>query len=410
MILMLTVLLELFLLVGCPQNTPPESTSIDDSLLSVVSEKNEPTAEDEMFKYLNNTYYKLTNVRSLNIVYIGGSVTDGYGASDQKTQSWVAHTTNWFKESFPDAKITSAKKSIGGTGSYLADFRFDSEVASQEPDLLFIEFAINDKYNGEKYDRVVRTSETLVRKAYAANPNIDIVYVLTFDSSVQKYDYEQLRAHRDVAKEYGLPVIKLGESFYKKLQKTGDEFSKYFMDGVHPNDEGYKFYSEVIIDLLSSELIKENAVQTSLKAKSLPEKQLSKFPLMTDARLVTSDKIDLSEADGWNYQYSNFSYLGMRYNGRIFSNTVGSKFTLTFEGTDFGLCYGIGPSMGKISCTIDGGDPIIIDAYRANLNPKEMPIAWNIEAGTHTVVIELLTEKNDASTGHNFEIGALLVN
>lgn len=66
--------------------------------------------------------------------------------------------------------------------------------------------------------------------------------------------------------------------------------------------------------------------------------------------------------------------------------------------------------MGKISCTIDGGEPIIIDAYRANLNLKEMPIAWNLEAGKHTVVIELLTEKNDASTGHDFEIGALLVN
>ena len=283
-------------------------------------------------------------------------------------------------------------------------------MASKEPDLLFIEFAINDKYNGENYDRVVRTSETLVRKAYAANPNMDIVYVLTFDAGVQKYDYEQLRAHKDVAQKYDLLFIKLGESFYKMLQKTGDEFSKYFMDWVHPNDEGYKFYSEVIIDFLSSELIKEDVVRTSLKAKSVPDAQLSKFPLMTDARLVTADKIDLSEAEGWNYQYTGFSYLGMRYKGRIFSNTAGSKLTFTFEGTDLGLCYGIGPSMGKISCTVDGGEPVIIDAYRANINPKEIPLAWNLDAGQHTVVIELLDEKNDASAGYDFEIGAILVN
>ncbi len=422
--LALVILVLLFILPtfgGCAGvNDPADGTGTSDNSSNASSNgttsapdsgtTKEPIEDDQMFTYLNNTYYKLTKDKSLNIVYMGGSVTSGYGASDQNTKSWRAYTTKWIKECFPDATVNGINAAIGGTGSYLADFRFDTDVAAKDPDLLFIEFAINDRYNAQTQENVVRTSETLVQKAYAANPNIDIVYVLTFDQSVRQYDYEQLKGHRDVAKKYGLPFIKLGKSFYSMLQKTGDDFSKYFMDSVHPNDVGYEYYFGLIKEFLGSELIKDTAVETELKAKTLPEKNVSKLPLMTDARLIVSNKIDLSSSDGWKHQAANFSYMGMRYSGRVFSNTVGSKLTFTFEGTDVGLLYGIGPSMGKVSCTVDGGDPVVIDAYSASLNPKEKPLTWSLAPGKHTVVIELLGEKNSSSQGHDFEIGAILVN
>ncbi|MBQ4137612.1 MAG: hypothetical protein IJD67_05815, partial [Clostridia bacterium] len=44
-------------------------------------------------EYLQNTYYRLTNDKKLNIVSVGGSVTDGYGATDQNTKSWRYLTT-----------------------------------------------------------------------------------------------------------------------------------------------------------------------------------------------------------------------------------------------------------------------------------------------------------------------------
>ena len=98
----------------------------------------------------------------------------------------------------------------------------------------------------------------------------------------------------------------------------------------------------------------------------------------------------------------------MRYNGRIFSKLKGSKLTVKFSGTDFGICYGIGPNMGIVTCTVDGGEPVVIDAYRANINPKDAVIAWDIEDGDHTAVIEI-TGANEQSGGCEFEIGALLI-
>ena len=361
-------------------------------------------------KYLDNTYYKLKNDKELTIVYTGGSVTNGDGSTDRNTKSWAGLTTAWFKETYPDADVKGVKAAIGGTGSYLASFRFEGEIKPHEPDLLFIEFAINDAYNAQDYDSVVRTSETLVQKAYQLNPNIDIVYVLTFDEPRKIQNYVQLKAHMDVAKKYGLLYIKLSEPFYQMLYRTGTEFSDYFTDAVHPNDEGYQFYASVITEQLGKVLSEaaENPPQ-ALRAVTLPDQTLSKLPLMLNADMIYSDDIKLGTSEGWKHENNSYSWLGMKYNGRIFANTIGSKFTFTFEGTDFGIAYGIGTDMGILSCTVDGGTPVLIDACKTYSNPKEAIVAWNLPQGEHTVVIELIG-KNEASGGCNFEIGALLIN
>ncbi len=371
-------------------------------------------------EYLSNTYYNLTQGdKTLNIVYLGGSVTSGQGATDPETESWRALTTAWLKEQYPEATITAVNAAIGGTGSYLADFRYDTDVKVHNPDLLFVDFAINDYYTNQSYEDVVRTSETLIRKAYEANPYIDIVYVLTFDSVVGEADFEQLRAHRDVAQKYDIPVIKLSTSFYSMLEdknkpgatietsgegedaKYSNNFDYYFTDWVHPNATGYAFYADVITEFLGKDLGKYEG-DVTLNAKELPEQQMSELPLMTNAHLVLSNEIDMTGANGWAYQASNFSYKGMTYGGRIYTNTVGSTFTFTFTGTDIGLLYGLGTNMGKITCAVDGGEAIVIDA-KGSQNPKEKPIGWNLENGTHTVVITF-------TEGTAFEIGAILVN
>lgn len=411
-------------IAGCTgDSTPPSDKDVSDDTTNEIVQPEQESPESEtdsenpegeekqMLKYLNNTYYKLTHDKSLNIAFAGGSVTDGYGSSDQSTKSWAYLTTQWFKAKFPDAKVNGTKVSIGGTGSYLADFRFEREIKTKNPDLFFIEFAVNDKYNGVSYDSVVRTSETLVQKAYAANPNMDIVYILTFDSGTGTADYDQLKAHRDVAEKYGLMCIKLSDHVYSMLEETGEEFSEYYKDGVHPNDKGYEYYASVITEYIGNDIIAGEGKEIGevlLKAAVLPEENLSKEPLLLDANMVYANELKLIDATGWDFQQTGFSWLGMRYNGRIFADSVGEKFTYEFDGTDFGICYGIGPDMGTITCTVDGGEPVVINAYRGNKNPKEGIVAWNLEKGKHTVTVEVTAANENGKA--EFEIGALLIN
>ena len=129
------------------------------------SEESKPTVSyaDEVFapartysknavankRTLSNTVYKLKTDKKLNVLYYGGSVTVGVGSSSGN--SWAKKSEAWLKETYPDAEINCTNSAIGGTGVYYGNMRADSAVFAHKPDLLFVEFALNDKYENFYY-------------------------------------------------------------------------------------------------------------------------------------------------------------------------------------------------------------------------------------------------------------------
>ncbi len=361
---------------------------------------------------LANTYYKLTQDKKLDMVFIGGSVTEGNGASSKAT-SFPSVIGDKLKADYPDAEINVHNLAIGGTTSEFAVYRYMHEMAPVNPDVLFIEYCINDYYTGIPYDRVVQTSESIVRIAQRENPYIDIVYVFTFDKTVADSDYTQLTAHKAVAEYYGFPYVKLSEGFYPMLAETGTQFEEYFKpnDGVHANDKGYAFFAQTICETLDRELaLAAEAEEITYKERVLPEKTLC-GKLLKYADMVVSDRILLtaSENNGWTHQNTDYSWVGRRYNGIIAPEEVGSKFSYEFYGTEVGIAYAKGPDMGNLLCSVDGGEPVLVNAYLSYGNPKIAIIAQNLESGYHTITVEL-AEKDEQSIGNKAQIAALLIN
>ncbi len=357
-----------------------------------------------------NAYYRLTNDKELNMVFIGGSVTEGNGASSSRT-SFPSVVAQKLGKDFGDAKINLHNLAIGGTTSEFAVYRYMREMLPKKPDILFIEYCINDNYTGLSYDRVVQTSESIVRIARRENPYIDIVYVFTFDKNVGKTDYPQLKAHKAVAEHYGLPYVKLADSFYPTLFETGTSFEEYFKDSVHANDKGYALFADAIYQTLNKQFnYARLSGDVSYTEYELPEKTLSE-KLLDSANMVFSNEIlgNSKNVSGWAHKDSNFSWVGKRYNGILFSNTEGSTLTYEFEGTEIGVAYARGPEMGNVICTVDDKEPVTVNGYLSYGNPKIAIIASNLSEGKHTIKIELCG-KDDKSSGFDFQIGGLLIN
>src|SRR3569623_990170 len=108
------------------------------------------------------TVAKLANKKQLTIGYYGGSLMAGAGASNAAKTSWRARTTAWCKEHFPEAAITEVNAASGGTGADLGAFRCANDLLTKDPDLVFIEFAVND--GGTPALRVKRSMEGDVRQ------------------------------------------------------------------------------------------------------------------------------------------------------------------------------------------------------------------------------------------------------
>ena len=85
----------------------------------------------------------------------------------------------WFVDNFPKAKINNINRAIGATGSRFGLYRLSRDVLPYKPDLIFIEFAINDYYHPEDSGDSLMMMETMIREIKTAYPDCEIVTLLT---------------------------------------------------------------------------------------------------------------------------------------------------------------------------------------------------------------------------------------
>lgn len=219
---------------------------------------------------LANTYAKLTEQKKLKVVYFGGSVTVGAGSSNGGAYSWRALIGEWLKNNFPEADITNCNKGIGETGTHLGAYRVKKAVIDEKPDLLFIEYSINDLYDSASYQRASMQFETIVRQVREQLPECDIVTIMVTEESCapaamndspQLALHAQALAHEDICQIYNIPTIHVGRALVREIfpddwqSKKTEIWPLYMTDIVHPTDLGYKAYYSVIKEFFKNTLI-----------------------------------------------------------------------------------------------------------------------------------------------------------
>ena len=177
---------------------------------------------------------------AVNVVFLGGSITWGAAATDPQKTSYRALVSSWLATTFPKAHINSIDAAIGGTGSKLGVFRMDRDVTPYDPDLLIVEFAVNDSESPD----TAETMEGILRKLHAHNPETAVVILVLGAGG----DYSALptwTSHRSLAASYGLPCIDVVSPVQKRM-KDGLSTGEFLSDGCHPNDTGYRLYADII--------------------------------------------------------------------------------------------------------------------------------------------------------------------
>jgi len=193
----------------------------------------------------------------------------------------------------------------------------------------------------------------------------------------------------------------MGYALWKKLHDTGADWKTLTVDTVHPNDEGYRIYADVLIHYL---------MQHQSDAPSKPHTHLP--PPLVKNPFSHGELADAwtVNAPGWIKETE--SLVG-RYPHRLCSNTPGETLTYDFTGSVIGLYWLMGPDSGDIEWSIDSGemhrasswDIYALHYSRANY----LILADNLTQGKHQLHIKVLSEKNNQSKGTWIRIGAFLV-
>lgn len=191
----------------------------------------------------------------ITIAFIGGSITQGAGAVPINTGCYAYKTFQRLCDLTgrgTEDNIHYIKAGVGGTPSELGMLRYERDVlrdGSVEPDIVVVEFAVNDEGDetkGECYD-------SLVRRILGA-PNCPAVILLfaVFDN-----DWNLQERLSPVGRAYDLPMVSVRdavvEQFYKK-PGAGRVFSKpqFFYDCFHPTNLGHTVMADCIAHMLQT--------------------------------------------------------------------------------------------------------------------------------------------------------------
>lgn len=346
---------------------------------------------------LSNFSAKVRNNRKVHVGYFGGSITAA-------TEGWRDLTYNWFRSSFPQTIFTQTNAAIGGTGSDLGVFRVESDVISQSPDLVFMEFAVND--GGKPKEYIKKNVEGIVRKIWKALPTTDICFVYTVDETKCKnllageIDAAVL-AMEEIADHYGIPSIHLGEGVVRLLQKGMLVFTAnrrennhqivFSEDGVHPLPEsGHPIYAAQIIRHMPEMMAVANDNPHRLPgAYAIGNREDAKKIALNELQISNSWK-EVSPTDELTRKFHQFL-------PQIYKGVPGSTIKFTFKGTMLGLYDIVGPKSGIWKITVDGEtkECVRFDKYCTYTRLASMIVFDELENKAHQVEMEVLARVPD---------------
>ena len=338
---------------------------------------------------------------TFRIAFLGGSITEGAGASDRKNR-YSSRTVAAIAHRYPALNIEEINAGVGGTPSALGLFRTERDIVEKEPDLVFVEFAVNDGGNAEcgKY------MEGIVRRLLRYKRDLPIVFLYTFAANMYEGYLEgkepvSVRAHHAIAAHYGIPEINLGPDFTRKIRAYGGDHLVLLKDGAHPNNDGYATYTDTVMATLFDF---DFAIR-------FPEETASGVeytsPHMEYASKVLADHPE----DFSGFAVSSFSLYG-RTADYIYAPLPGSRLTFRFRGRALGAYIAIEKDSGDMLLSVDGGEEKCVstwDTYALRFNRSAFAMLWEGEEGDHTLTLTVAPTKNEKSEGHIVRIGAFLV-
>jgi lysophospholipase L1-like esterase len=353
---------------------------------------------------------KMKSGAPVTVAYLGGSITNGAGTHPQKgtgplgeydysdydpeKHSWRALTFAWLKENYETrpGQFEMIHAALGGTGSELGAYRYALDVGPSDPDLLFIEFVVNDAGAGPLSDdphaagSIYRTLKSIVSQARSDNPDIAIFMPFSTmrdfptDTSQKRENVASSRArYTRAAVQYQIPFVDIAKAYFENDLAPEIDRERIFDgemspgNGVHPSPHGHKAFAMAVNQTV--EQILNSGEFCFPPADALPG--TAPFPIAPRVFLAQ----DLVEfADGWELvedskaqaRYSIFA--GKK---TLLASDAGATLRFPFKGSaialwpQFDLGAGLSGRMevlldGESVCFMTGGNPVAAGDRKIN--------------------------------------------
>ena len=218
----------------------------------------------------------------ITLGYLGGSITAGSNADPMETNCYAYLTTEWWKQTFPNADIRYGNAGIGATDSYIGVHRVDDDLLWAKPDLIVVEFSVNDSLpiNQESYDSL------LLHLLKQDNAPAVVPLIICSDSHCY------VQEHMPVIESYDLPAISyysLVFGGYVSWESVGHP------DMIHPVNTGHQLIAHILTNYYLHVLA---SMDEEGEEYTIPEEHLT-AARFENADILYNDDITPTSSEGF---------------------------------------------------------------------------------------------------------------
>ncbi len=200
----------------------------------------------------------------IRITCVGSSCTEGSGSSNNATKSYPAQMGQMLGDGFVitnagrgGTTVVNNPPSGVGVYSYMTVEQWQQGLQS-EPDIMIMFVGSNDATNGrwnvDGYKEAFIRDYKIIMETYMALPSHPYVFISypyqSSDGDRHQYIPEIMEIIDDLQVEYNCGLIDFYTITEQLFQEQNNGGTKYWTDGVHPNDAGYERIAEVAKDAI----------------------------------------------------------------------------------------------------------------------------------------------------------------
>lgn len=187
-------------------------------------------------------WQNLLQKKQIRLGFIGGSVTMGFVKDHVEERAYPQMLGASLRARGYDAQVTVCAEP--GMNTMHANLLAEERLLSHEPDIVFIEFSINET----TLKPSVVSFESLVRRMLLRpNPPIVCLFVLR---NVNDYHCESYML--PIAEHYGLPCVRLRTGFNPAMERGELQWADYADEESHPNQDGHRMLADCLLHLLDA--------------------------------------------------------------------------------------------------------------------------------------------------------------
>ena len=340
---------------------------------------------------LRDVFAKARKGEKIVIGVIGGSITRA-GAKISPDKRCANVVLAWWRENFPKTEFELINAGIGATRLDYSALRLKQDLLLKFSDLIILEFASNDLDTpnyAESYEGMVRQILNSENK-----PALMLLFMTRKDGT----NFQTLEIQ--IGSHYQLPMISYRNAVWAEMQAGRLLWEQICPDEVHPNEAGHGLAGNLICETLKKSLRGSGQIPGSYINKLLP------LPLYSGSFEFTSlfdgESLIPVTNQGWTFESGGKDNAGWK------SSIPGSVIEFEITGKQIYLSFWkIKGAMGKAKICIDNHNPVVMDAWFDQTwgGYRNMEHSGaNLQEGKHRVRVELLSDRNQNSTGNESRV------